>query len=105
MVPQSWIIDCLKMFQISGKVIKFIKNTMGNSRVKQTAGGKSLAEVKIQEGILQGDALSPLLFEFLSMLTFRKTLSNYTLILANLRIQAKNSCSLLKTTRNKPYSL
>ena len=40
LVPQSWIIDCLKMYKIFGKVIKFIKNTMGNWRVKLTAEGK-----------------------------------------------------------------
>ena len=31
-------------------------------RVDLTAGGRSLAEAKIQRGIFQGDALSPLLF-------------------------------------------
>ena len=31
-------------------------------RVELTAGGRSLAEAKIQRGIFQGDALSPLLF-------------------------------------------
>ena len=35
---------------------------MKNWRVELTAGGKSLAETKIQRGIFQGDALSPLLF-------------------------------------------
>ena len=27
-VLQSWIIDCLKMYKISGEVIKSIENTM-----------------------------------------------------------------------------
>ena len=35
---------------------------MKNWRVELTAGEKSLAETKIQRGIFQGDALSPLLF-------------------------------------------
>ena len=35
---------------------------MKNWRVVLAAGGKSLAEAKIQRGIFQGDALSPLLF-------------------------------------------
>ena len=61
-VPKSWIIDCLKMYNISAKVINFIENTMENWRVELTAEGKSLAEVKIQRGIFQGDALSSLLF-------------------------------------------
>ena len=44
------------------KIINFIEITMKNWRVELTAGGKSLAETKIQRGIFQGDALSPLLF-------------------------------------------
>ena len=48
MVPQSQIIDCLKMYIISGEVIKFIKYTMENWRVELTTEGKSLTEVKIQ---------------------------------------------------------
>ena len=68
MVPQSWIIDCLKMYKTSGKVIKFVENTMENWIVKLTAGGKSLAEVKIQRGIFQGEALLPLLFVRVMML-------------------------------------
>ena len=62
MVSQSWIINCLTMLKISAEVIKFIKNTIENWRVDLTAGVKSLAEVKLQRGIFQGDALSTLLF-------------------------------------------
>ena len=67
MVPQNWIIKILKMYQISGEVIKSIENTMENWRLKLTAEGKSLTEVKIQRGIFQGDALSPLLFIIVMM--------------------------------------
>ena len=61
MVQQSWIIDYLKMYKIYNKVIKFIKETMKNWRVELTVGGKSLAKVKIQRGIFQGDVLLLLL--------------------------------------------
>ena len=62
MVPQSWIINCPKMYEISDEDINFIEKTMKDWRVELTAGGKSLAEAKIQKSIFQGDALSPLLF-------------------------------------------
>ena len=62
MVPQSWIINCLKMYKISDEVIKFLEKTRKTWRVEVTAGERSLAEAKIQRGIFQGDALSPLLF-------------------------------------------
>ena len=51
MVPQSWIIDCFKMYKIFGEVIKFVKNTMENWRVELTAREKALTEVEIQRGI------------------------------------------------------
>ena len=62
MFPQSWIIHCLEMYKISHEVINLIEKTMQTWRVELTAGGRNLAETKIQRGIFQGDALSPLLF-------------------------------------------
>ena len=50
------------MYKISHEVINFIDKTMKTWRVELTAGGRSLAEAKIQRGIFQRDALSPLLF-------------------------------------------
>ena len=61
MFPNSWIINCLKMYKISHEVINFIEKTMQTWRVELTAGGRSLVEAKIQRGIFQGDALSHLL--------------------------------------------
>ena len=60
MLPQSWILHCLKLYKISHEVINFIEQTMKTWRVEP--GGRSIAETKIQRGIFQGDALSPLLF-------------------------------------------
>ena len=57
MVPQSCIINSLKMDKISDDVINFIEKTMKTWKVELTEGGRSLAEANIQ-----GDALSPLPF-------------------------------------------
>ena len=62
MVPQSWIINCLKMYKISHEVINFTEKTTKNWKVELPVGGSGLAETKIQRGIFQGDTLSPLLF-------------------------------------------
>ena len=58
MVPQSWIISCLKMYKRPDEVIIFIEKTMKTWRVELTAERKILAEAKIQRRIFQGDALS-----------------------------------------------
>ena len=77
MVPQSWIINCLKMYKISEEVINFLEKTRKTWRVELTAGGRSLAEAKIQRGIFQGDALSPLLF-VIAMMPLNHILRKYT---------------------------
>ena len=46
-VTQIWIIVCLKLYEISDEVIKFIEKIIKNWRVELTARRKSLAEVKI----------------------------------------------------------
>ena len=62
MVPQRWIKNGLKMYKISDEVNKVIETSMKTRRFELSAGGKSLAEVKIQRVISQGHALSSLLF-------------------------------------------
>ena len=82
MVPQSWIINCLKKEKISDEIINFIEKTMKTWRVELTAGGRSLAEEKIQRGIFLGDALLPLLFIIAMMPlnhTLRKCAAGYKL--------------------------
>ena len=51
MVPQSWILHCLKLYKYPDQVIQFIEKTMETWRVDLTAGGKSLTKVKIQKYI------------------------------------------------------
>ena len=58
---QSWILHCLKMYKIPDQLVQFIEKTMQNWIVELTAGGKSLAEIKIQRGIFLEDAQSPLI--------------------------------------------
>ena len=77
MVPQSWIINCLKIYKILDEVINFIGKTMKTWRLESTAGGKSLAEVNIQRGIFQGDALSPLLF-IIAIMPLNHKLTKFT---------------------------
>ena len=63
-------------------IINSIKKTLKTWRVELTAGRKSLAEAKIQRGIFQGDALSPLLFIIAMMPLnhiFRKCTAGYKL--------------------------
>ena len=43
------------MYKISHEVINFIEQTIKTWRVELTAGGRSIAETKIQRGIFQGD--------------------------------------------------
>ena len=65
------------MYKILHKVMNFINKTMKTWRVKLTTGGKSLAEMKIQRGIFQRDALSPLLF-IIAMMPFNHILRKCT---------------------------
>ena len=80
MGPQSRILHSQKMYKILGEIIKFTEKIGETWRIELTAGGKSLAEVKIQRGIFQGDALLSLLFAIAMMphnLILRKCPSRY----------------------------
>ena len=58
-VLQIWIIDCLKIYKISDRII----NSITEWKMELTTGGKTLAEMKIQRGTFQEDALSLFLFD------------------------------------------
>ena len=65
------------MYKISDKVIKFITEVMKNWKVELTAGGKTVAGVKMPRAIFQGDVLSLLLF-IIAMMPLYYILRNYT---------------------------
>ena len=90
MVPQSWILHCLKMYEIPDQVVQFIEKTMETGRVELTAEEKSLAEVKIQRRIFHGDALSPLLF-VIAMMPFSHILRICTARYKLSKSQEKNN--------------
>ena len=76
-VLQTLIIQCLKMYKISDKIISYIMNVMKNKRVELTTAGQTLAEVKIQGGIFQRDSFSPLLF-VITMMPFHNVIRKCT---------------------------
>ena len=67
----------MKMYKILDQIIKFITEAMKNWKVEVAAGGKTLGEVKMQRGIFQGDAVSPLLFA-IAMVPFTHILRKCT---------------------------
>ena len=91
MVPHRWIINSLKMYKISHEIINFIDKTMKTWRLELTAGERRLAEAKIQRGIFQGDALSPLLF-IIAMTPLNYILRKCTAGYKLNRLQEKINC-------------
>jgi len=61
-MPHFWKIQSMELHKIDHKIIILVEQLMGNMNTALTSGSKHLANTKIKEGILQGDALSPLLF-------------------------------------------
>ncbi|KAK7925836.1 hypothetical protein WMY93_008146 [Mugilogobius chulae] len=61
-MPHTWITECLKLYNINRTLRAFIANSMRLWKTTIEANGKPLAQVSINCGIYQGDALSPLLF-------------------------------------------
>ena len=57
LVPQSWMLECLDLRQISEKIKKFIENAMKNWATELTSCGENLGKVGIRRGIFQCDSL------------------------------------------------
>ena len=62
MVLHTRILECLHSLGIHNTLIEFLEKTMKDWRVELTCVNKSLGEVKIKRGIVQGYTPSPLLF-------------------------------------------
>ena len=60
MVPNSWIVECLKSIGVNEEIIVFMKECMKSWRVELTSGNDVLGEVQINRGILFIIALLPL---------------------------------------------
>ena len=65
-VPHSWIITCLQECNIHSNICNFLKFCMSKWStsliLNHKNGTEKSSELRIQRGIFQGDALSPLLF-------------------------------------------
>ena len=48
MVPNTWILQCLKIFKVAENVRNVIEKSMKNWKVKLTSGGEKLGEIKKQ---------------------------------------------------------
>ena len=55
------------MYKIPDQVVQLIEKTIETWKVELTAGGHSSGVAKVQRGIFQGDAQSPLIFVIVTM--------------------------------------
>ena len=62
MIPHSWIVKCLDIYNIASNITAVIKNSMKQWNTELTSGNEKLCKIDIKRGIFQGDSLSPLLF-------------------------------------------
>ena len=61
-VAHTWIIAVLEKLKIASNIRKTIENSMRHWHTTIELNGASIANVKINRGIFQGDSLSPMLF-------------------------------------------
>ena len=62
MIPHFWILESLKVVQMSQNIVQFNRKSMKNGNTKLTSCGKYLPKIDISRSIFQGDSLSQLLF-------------------------------------------
>ena len=62
MIPHSWIMECLTMFKITNNAQNILQYAMPLWKVELTSNSRNFCNVKIKQGIFQGNSLSSLLF-------------------------------------------
>ena len=62
MVPHSWIIECLDLFEVAENIKNLLMISMGKWKVMLRSRNPELGEVKSKRGIFQGHSLCPLVF-------------------------------------------
>ena len=62
MVPHSWIIECLDLFEVAENIKSLLMISMEKWKVMLRSRNSELGEVKSKRGIFQGHSLCPLVF-------------------------------------------
>ena len=62
MVPHSWIIQCLDLFEVAESIMSLLVNSMEKWTIMLRSGNSELGEVEIKRGFFQEDSLCLLVF-------------------------------------------
>ena len=58
LVPQSWVNECMEMFEISENLRTFLQKSMQQWRLSLTTDREDLGKVNVKRGIFQGDRVN-----------------------------------------------
>ena len=61
-VNHKWLLKVLKMYKISNKIYNIIKNIINKWKINIGYNNNKICKIKLKNGILQGDTMSPFLF-------------------------------------------
>ena len=53
MIPHSWIIECLDLFEVTENITSLLVNSMEKWKVMLCSGNSDLGEIEIKRGIFQ----------------------------------------------------